>query len=201
MDDRTHADDKKKLRKEILSIRDAMTEEERKEKSFRILQSVYDMEQFRDAKIILAYADYRSEVITEPLILKSLAEGKSVFCPKVEGGDMEFYRITDIGDLKEGYKGIREPACGHAFMDSNHSEGIFMLMPGVVFDKSCHRIGYGKGFYDRYMTRLSENGIRPYTVALCYECQLVSNVPYEVHDMNPEAVITEEEIYFAKIRD
>lgn len=196
------ADAKKKLRKEILHTRNAMPVEERLEKSEKLLQTLYSMELYQSEEVILAYVDYQSEVVTLPFIEKALMDGKRVFCPKVMGDEMEFYRINNIRELEEGYKGIREPKVLQKFVDTAGNQQTvksmrrpLALIPGVVFDRSCHRIGYGKGFYDKYLTRLSENGIKVYTVGLGYECQMVSEAPCEAHDIKLDMVVTERAIY------
>lgn len=195
--------EKKNIRKRILSLRNEMPIEFREEKSSIILQTLYGMERYKEAAVILTYVDYQSEVITTPLIARALIDNKLVFAPRVSGEEMEFYRISGTEDLAVGYKGIREPICGVGFMDgigaykasgekaSGEAAGVLMLMPGAVFDKDGHRIGYGKGFYDRYLKRLKEAGINAYKIALCYECQLLSEVPCESHDVSVNMVITE----------
>ncbi len=194
--------EKMNIRKKILSLRNEMPLEFREEKSSIILQTLYGMERYKEAAVILTYVDYQSEVITTPLLAKALTDNKQVFTPRVSGEEMGFYRISGTEDLAEGYKGIREPICGVGFADgigtykaSEEAEGVLMLMPGAVFDKNGHRIGYGKGFYDRYLKRLKEAGINVYKIAFCYECQLLSEVPYESHDVSADMVITEAGVY------
>lgn len=213
-------EEKRNIRRRILSLRNEMPLKLREEKSNIILQTLYELERYIKAEVILTYADYQSEVITTPLITRALAEDKMVFAPRVfrvcgaemESEEMEFYRIADIEDLAEGYKGIREPICGEGFMEkigtynvhgekvsgekaSGEASGVLMLMPGVAFDQAGHRIGYGKGFYDRYLKRLSETDINVYKIALCYECQILNEIPYENHDISVDMVITENGIY------
>lgn len=208
------ADEKKRLRRETLLKRNAMPYKLRWEKSDGIMQLLYGTELYKDAELILTYVDYQSEVMTLPFIEKALIDGKNVFCPRVFGNEMEFYRINSVGELKEGYKGIYEPVSGERFLDIAVSQkntsiqkieasqeiacGIprpLMLVPGAVFDKRCHRIGYGKGFYDRYLTRLSENGIRLSTIGLGYEEQIINEVPCEIYDVSLDMVLTETAIY------
>lgn len=193
--------EKKALRKQILSVRNGMPPALREEKSCIIIQTLTDMELYRKAETLLAYVDYQSEVITTHLIQQALQEGKQVFVPKVLGDEMEFYRITNMGSLAEGYKGIREPAGGQLFsMIASRLQGKaanipLMLMPGAVFDEAGHRIGYGKGFYDRYLKRLMEKDIPVHTLALCFACQMLAKIPYEEHDIRAEMVLTEEGLY------
>lgn len=199
LDKKTYpAEEKKRLRQEILEIRNSMPLLMRRQKSDKILQTVYDIGTYKDAEVILTYVDYQSEVMTSPLLEKALFEGKKVYCPKVSGNDMDFYRIRSLDDLKEGYKGIREPDEGELFVGmprNSQYKNPLVIMPGVVFDMDCHRIGYGKGFYDRFLTRMSENGTDFYKIGLAYECQLVDKVPYETHDIGINAIVTENDIY------
>lgn len=178
-----------------------MSPKEREEKSHIILQTLYQMPLYEEAKIILSYVNYQSEVKTDDILVRALSEGKHVFVPKVLGNTMEFYQITDIKDLSKGYHGIREPNNGTKFIEklsgSQHTKinAPLMLIPGAVFDKERHRIGYGKGFYDRYLKGLRETGIQLYTLALCFECQMLDRIPYEVHDVRPEMILTENKLY------
>ncbi len=188
------AEEKKNIRKQILAVREKMPPAVRREKSSSIAEALWAMPLYQKADVILIYVNYKSEVNTTDLVNKALADGKLVFAPKVSGETMEFYRLTGINDLQEGYCGIPEPVPGEAFdmeMDTGHT---LMLMPGAVFDEHCHRIGYGKGFYDRYLMRLSESGTVIHTLALCFECQVLSEIPSEVHDIRPQMVLTEKRL-------
>lgn len=188
------AEEKKNIRKQILAVREKMPPAVRREKSNSIAEALWAMPLYQEADVILIYVNYKSEVNTTDLVNKALADGKLVFAPKVSGETMEFYRLTGINDLQEGYCGIPEPVPGEAFdmeMDTGHT---LMLMPGAVFDEHCHRIGYGKGFYDRYLMRLSESGTVIHTLALCFECQVLSEIPSEVHDIRPQMVLTEKRL-------
>lgn len=200
------AREKKRLRQEILSIRNAMSGQQRAEKSEKILQTLYSTDWYRMADIILAYADYQSEVMTLPLIEKAFIDGKKVFCPKaLSGNDMEFYRIYTVKELKPGYKGIREPApeaLEEEFSDYiktheiiKENNGVLVIVPGAAFDKTCYRIGYGKGFYDKYLTRMSEKGVELHTIGLGYECQMLPEVPSQAHDIGLDMVVTEMRVY------
>lgn len=215
-DGKALADAKKRIRREVLSVRNMISPKLRQEKSSKILQTIYEMEVYRIAGVILSYVDYQSEVITTPLIEKALADGKKVFCPKVSGDDMDFYRIVGMDELEDGYKGIKEPVGDHDFLEflferddlSDNSDArnainniyskTLVIIPGSAFDKGCHRMGYGKGFYDKYMTRLSEKGINVFALGLGYECQLIDKVPCEAHDIVLDMLVTEENIYRRK---
>ena len=196
------------IRKRALTLRDALTEDERKEKSDCIVKKVVETAQYNSAGILFAYVSCRSEVETEQIIRKALEEGKEVYCPKVWGERMDFYRILDESELCFGYRGIKEPEAhpGRIFdikrilqRDKADFERILMLMPGSAFDEERNRIGYGKGYYDKYLREAEklcrEAGFpfvsRLQTVALCFDCQIQQNIPAESHDWKPELVITE----------
>lgn len=191
------ADEKRRIRKNILSMRDAMTPDVLAEKSVRIINSVLMTEEYRRADVLLTYVNYQSEVITTSLIEHSLADKKSVFTPKVIENDMDFYRISGMESLTKGYRGILEPTGNEIFEKSNAY--TLMIMPGAVFDEKCHRIGYGKGFYDRYLMRMKNLHIDIHTMALCFDCQVLCLIPYERHDRKPELIITEKRTIKGKI--
>lgn len=184
-------EEKRKLRKQILALRDAMPIEEREEKSRRITEMLISMPLYKESDALLIYVNYQSETETTDLVNRALADGKRVFAPKVFGETMEFYQMTGMDDLRKGYKGIREPVSGRIFDAETDTGHTLMLMPGAVFDENCHRIGYGKGFYDRYLKHISEKGISVHTLALCYECQVLPEIPFEEHDIRPQAILTE----------
>jgi len=104
---------------------------------------------------------------------------------------MKFFYITSLeNDLEEGYYGIREPYEKHAANESGDEEKALMLMPGVAFDEERHRIGYGGGFYDRFL----EAHPKLSRVALAFEFQVKESVPYEAFDICPEKIVTEKRV-------
>lgn len=202
---------KKDIRKKVLAIRDAIPAADKAQYDACIREIVMGMEEYQDAEAILAYVSYRSEADTTMLIRQALADGKYVFAPKVSGDEMEFWQISSLEDLQEGYRGILEPEQSIAFPDwiSKHiCSKVMMWMPGAAFDKERHRIGYGGGFYDRYLNRLlqqfgqtaSKDQTRKQsgsfvliTAAFAYSCQVLKQIPYDEHDVKPDMVITEQE--------
>lgn len=193
---------KKELRKQILQLRDALTDEERHEKSKAITNRILNHPKFQSADCILLFASYKSEVDTTAIMEHALALGKPLYFPRVESKEMEFYRIFSPEDLYEGYKGIREPKPQEELrFCPSASEKVLILMPGAVFDLEGNRIGYGGGFYDRFLERLKkcmrsteEAGIC--NVALAFECQIVENgmIEAELHDIRVDYIVTEDTI-------
>ena len=112
-------------------------------------------------------------------------DGKKVYAPKVlSKTDMEFYCLSDVDDLVSGYMGIMEPS--DSCEKANTRNGLF-IMPGLAFDYDFHRIGYGGGFYDRY---LSEDNTF-IKAALAFDFQLLESIPYEEHDLKPDYIVTQ----------
>lgn len=198
---------KKDVRKSILALRDSISAEDKAQYDDVIRGIITDMTEYREAEVILAYVSYRSEVDTTLLIKHALADGKNVFAPKVVGREMEFWKVTSMEDLQEGYQGIREPVQSISFSEWMKACKIMMWMPGAVFDRERHRIGYGGGFYDRYLNRLAENmdcatqmwdhieHASFITAALAYSCQVLEQIPHEEHDRKPDLIVTEKRIY------
>ena len=159
------------IRKEVFARRRAATQEEIQEKSRMIYEKITALPEFLDADCFFAYMDFKKEVMTRDLIEKALEMGKTVAVPRVEGDDMVYYEIKDFSTLKSGYFGIMEPDGGKV---CTREEG-FLLVPGVAFDSARHRVGYGKGFYDRFLA--AHPGFT--TVAAAFEFQLFDAVPFE----------------------
>lgn len=194
------------IRKRILAIRNELSEEERVSKSSQIEEKLFKLKEYCEADCILGFIGYGGEVETISFLEKAVSDGKKVYCPvSNEDGTMEFYRFVSKDDLVEGYKRIPEPSRqaekferavgkpvsggdeGTAKCLEQKEEKVFMLMPGVAFDKAKHRAGYGKGFYDRYLAACMPN----FLIAVCFDCQMVESVPAEEHDFVPHKLITE----------
>ncbi len=181
--------EKDRIRKEVLGKRNQISPKDLLEKSSLISEMLFSMEEYRVSENLLIYASMKSEVITDDIIKRALKDGKKVFCPRCvnkQEGLMEFIRIKDICDLKEGYMGIREPQLlDDSVLFDGPIEKSLVVVPGVAFDKRGNRIGYKGGYYDRFLSRFS--GIR--TVALAFNEQLVDDVPSDVHDISIDKLL------------
>lgn len=191
---------KEPIRQRILGLRDKMPREERDRKSAEIVKKTLQTQWYCEAGILLAYANFRSEVDTKELIRMGLLDGKKVYCPRVEGKRMNFYRILSMDDLEDGYRGIKEPPAKAESLFSGSRAApaaCLMIMPGSVFDKERNRMGYGKGYYDQYLAFLWKESpaFRLRTIGLCFECQMQERIPVEAHDRKADMVITEKRIY------
>mgnify|MGYP001488102560 FL=1 len=182
-------DEKNVIRKRMKQLRADMTRTERFEKSMQIFEQLITVPEFKRADRIYTYVSMDNEIDTIMLIDYSLSLEKRVFVPRVSGKDMEFYEISDISELNPGYMGIYEPDINGR--EPDYSRTGFMCMPGLAFDRSYNRIGYGGGFYDRYLS--VENKL--YKAALAYEAQLLESIPAQDGDVRPDMIVTEENIY------
>lgn len=182
-------DEKNVIRRQMKQLRADMTRTERFEKSMQIFEQLITVPEFKRADKIYTYVSMDNEIDTIMLIDYSLSFEKRVFVPRVSGKDMEFYEISDISELSPGYMGIYEPDINGK--EPDYSKSGFMCMPGLAFDRSYNRIGYGGGFYDRYLS--VENNL--YKAALAYEAQILESIPAQDSDVRPDMIVTEENIY------
>lgn len=183
--------EKQLLRKEILALRNDLTKDIKDSLDERIYLRVMDYLQKNKPKCVLCYASYGSEVATYAIIEYLLKNEINVCLPRVNGDEMEFYTIDSLDDLEEGYKGIYEPKMECKLYTPCGSETIFI--PGVVFDRRLFRIGYGKGFYDRYLGRFY--GLK--RVGIAYSCQVVDKISIDKWDKGLDLIITEKgELYY-----
>ena len=175
--------DKRALRKQIGEKKRAMTAEEIERASAALAKRLYAVDAWRDAGSVYAYIAFNQEVRTRPIIERAWAEGKRVAVPKVIGGKMRFIWLENFDQLApQGAFGIPEPASDGPEADD---KGALVLVPGLAFDGRGHRVGYGGGYYDRWLA--AHPGHR--TVALCYGFQVVDSIPSEAHDMVVDTII------------
>lgn len=184
---------KSRLRTFYLNRRDSLSENDRLEKSSQIITKLKEIVEINDCEDILIYFNYRTEVITGAYIEELLNnKNERVYLPKVEGDEMDFYRIEQVDDLISGYKGIMEPLPDKQYMfNDDKLKNCLIIIPGSVFDTNGMRIGYGKGFYDRYLSRFP--GL--IKVALAFDCQIATeNIPADDYDISMDFIITESKI-------
>lgn len=174
--------DKAALRRQIREQKRAMTEEQINAASARLGELFAATEQYRNAKTIYGYLPYNQEVRTVPMLEQALKDGKRVAVPKVYGEEMKFIYMTDLTQIEKGYAGIPEPVADAPVADD---PAALVLMPGLAFTKSGDRMGYGGGFYDKF---LAAEPSHP-TVALCYGFQMVDQLPTEQYDIPVDLVL------------
>ena len=173
---------KQELRKAIRTRKRAMTEEEIERRSRSLCQKFLESDAYRACRTLYGYLPYNQEVRTVPILAQALADGKQVAVPKVYGDDMKFIVLTDLTQVSRGYAGIPEPIADEPVAED---ETALVLMPGLAFDPQGHRIGYGSGFYDKFLSREPNHP----TLALCYEFQMVEHLETEEFDIPVDTVI------------
>ncbi len=180
---------KKNLRKEIIRKRNEICEAERKASEKAFVDQFKELDLYKSSENILLFASYGSEISTDSLILDALSSGKKVFLPKVVGKQIVFYTIKTLADLCEnGYKGIREPAGNtDSYVYPENIETTCLIMPGVCFDKDRNRLGYGGGFYDRFLA--DKPLLLKRSVAVGYKMQETEHIPAEEHDLKPGRIM------------
>lgn len=166
--------------------------EEVNEKSAEIFERLCALRQYDNAKIVLAYMDYRNEVMTGEFIKRCRRDGKRVTLPKVEpGNSLSVYEINEVKrDTLPGFKGIPEP--NSAILNRlDPAEIDLAVIPGVAFDYGRHRVGYGAGYYDRFIPRLRSDCVK---AGVAYSLQLVDKINTGRYDVPMDIVVTEDEI-------
>ncbi len=175
----------KKEARQIVSIeRKKMSEATCIERSGVIFDILITLSEFKQSKLLLIYSAIRNEVNTELLLNYAFDNNIRVALPRVIGSNMCFYEITGPNDLRNGYMGILEPIEGLPECISN--EGV-IIVPGNAFDQKCHRTGYGKGFYDRYL----EKHPNLTKIGLAFDFQLFDELESDCYDIPMDYVITE----------
>lgn len=182
-------DEKRKIRKEILLKRASLPIEQRKLSDLVIADRIIGHQWFYRADVVLGFVNYDSEISTIEILSEALRKGKKLFLPKIVDDNMLFYCIDSLDDLVEGYKGILEPKGDtEKFEYEQYKEyRVLMLMPGVAFDIYGNRMGYGKGFYDRFLA--NKEVLQTYSIGIGYKCQQVEKLPVDEFDRKPYQVI------------
>lgn len=177
---------KKTLRKKFISERNSLASDYRNSSANTIFTTLEEQNFFESSEKIFIYVGFGSEITTETFIKKWINK-KQIFVPKIENGKMNLIRLKSWDDLAPGHFGVLEPT------SSDYYEGKIDLVvtPSIVFDNNGYRLGYGKGYYDKYFSS------REYdiSVGLSYHKLLQDNVPKEDHDIKVDVIITEEKIF------
>lgn len=174
--------DKKELRRQIKEKKRQMTSQQIEIASARLCEMFTATSQYRQAKTVYGYLPYNQEVRTVPLLEQALRDGKRVAVPKIYGEEMKFIYLDDLSKVEKSSFGIPEPVLDEPIADDTTA---LVLMPGLAFTKAGDRMGYGGGFYDKF---LSSEPDHP-TVALCYDFQIVDEIPTAEYDIPVDLVL------------
>jgi len=174
--------DKSALRREIREKKKAMSLSEIEERSACLGELFAQTDAYRQAKTLYGYMPYNQEVRTIPILERAIRDGKKVAVPKVYGDTMKFIYLDDLTQVANSDMGIPEPIADEP--EANDKTAL-VLMPGLAFDEAGHRIGYGGGFYDKFLTAEPDHP----TVALCYDFQMYAHLDTEEFDIPVNMVI------------
>lgn len=198
---------KQEARKQMKKLRRELGEQERRQKEQKIFEYMTAFLDKQEKEWFFPFVSYGTEADTIRLIEYALQHtDKKVAVPRVEQesaqkssdkntsaeteeGRMEFYPIHALSDLEKGFQGILEPK-GKKYITS--SDGV-MLLPGLAFDRQMHRVGYGGGYYDRYLERCDLSKL--VTVAVAFDFQVVDQIEAEQFDIAPEWLITDQGVF------
>ena len=159
-----------------------------------ITKQVINLPEYKNADVILSYASFSSEVNTHFLINHALANGKKIAAPKtMEGHGMEFFYINSLEELFPGNYGIMEPLSNAEKVEMEEGRSYLLILPGIAFDENRNRLGYGGGYYDRFLEKYA--GYDIYKLMLAYELEKVDKLPVEIYDIPSDKVITEVNVY------
>lgn len=177
---------KKEIRKKYKTMRDQMDQREVRTLSERICEHIINLDDFSKAEYIYAYYPLGNEADIRAAVEEAWRLGKRVAFPKVFGDEMRFFEIDDFSHLHPGTFGVMEP-------EENQPadwQQVLILVPGVAFDMTGNRMGFGKGYYDRYLEQMPE----AVTVGIAYGLQIAEYIPTEPTDVRLNYVVTEEDI-------
>jgi 5-formyltetrahydrofolate cyclo-ligase len=183
-------DNKQALKKKLLLQRKNLSSFDVFIKSWFAQENLLNSIFFSKSNVLGVYYPVLNEVQTYRIIRKSLLAKKKVCLPKLQDGEIIFFSITTLNDLIAGKYNILEPLPNK----NNICKDIdTVITPGIVFDKCGYRIGYGKGYYDKFLSKFSKQKIS--LIGLGYEFQIISEfIRYEPHDVKLDALITNKEI-------
>lgn len=189
--DPTH---KKDFRKKALCLRDALSVDERTVFSEEIRQRLQSFEPFCRAETVMTYMSFRSEVITDRIVRESLSLGKRIIVP-ISLPKTRTLLLSEINNIDEDFEtdfyGVRIPKQERR-QEISASEIDLVLVPGVAFSKEKYRMGYGGGYYDRFLETVRKDTV---AVALAFEIQIYDDIPRENHDKKMHHIITERRIF------
>jgi 5-formyltetrahydrofolate cyclo-ligase len=188
--------EKRVLRKKFLEIRDRLSTDQISRMSSRVKDLLLKLPEFKSASLIMFYVSFRSEVETLKMIEEALSLGKRIVVPATNlvQKELEAFPIKDLKDLEPGAYGILEPK--KQLKPALLEKLELAIVPGCVFDLKGFRLGYGKGYYDKFLQK-----VRPGvpSVGLAFELQIVSEIPnIEAYDIPVDKIVTEKRVIFCR---
>lgn len=181
---------KKAVRTQILNKRSCLDDAERVHKGAAAQALVIGLELFRAARTLALYAPTRHEIDTTVIYHAALAANKRLCYPRVDQEHLRFFQVKSLAEMVVGHFGILEPAPDSREVAPEDLE--LMLLPGVAFDRRGFRLGYGRGYYDRYLGAPCFAGTK---IGFGYDFQLLDSLPTEGHDQPMDLLVTDQKVY------
>lgn len=182
--------DKEFFRNEVKIKKAKLSHKEIHEKSQLIIEKLVELPIYNEAEAIFSFVSFNQEVRTFSFIKKAWQDGKDIYVPKVEGSVINFYKIKNLTELELGHFEILEPLNQELVEPKDKN---LMIVPGLAFDSKGRRIGYGKGYYDRYFHKYGKDKF--FKIALAYEFQVYKELPESIDDVKVDMIITEKNNY------
>ncbi|MBK5251755.1 MAG: 5-formyltetrahydrofolate cyclo-ligase [Peptostreptococcaceae bacterium] len=188
---------KKTLRNSILSQRDAMSGEDNKRLSGTICRSLIALSAYNEAKTVMCFLSFRSEVNTSLIVKNILGSGKKLIVPvtDIKTKTLKLSYVKSMDDLVKSTYGILEPSPS-AFKEASPKDIDLVLVPGACFNLKGYRIGYGGGYYDKFLPQIRKDAL---ALGLCYDFQIVSSIYPEKHDIPVDIVLSEKRMIKTKM--
>ena len=193
--------EKSLLRKRYADIRQGLSDADRAAWSKEIYDKLYALPAWQNANILCAYVSIRGELDTTPIIRQALREGKRVALPctltDAHEGRMIFRILSsdDLGVLQKQRFGIPEPDATCAELSTSDLAQAVMLLPALAFDLDGYRLGYGGGYYDRFLGKARQEGYAPATVGLAFSPLVADTLPHDAYDIPAHIIITERSVH------
>lgn len=177
---------KNQLKESILKKRNSSPKEEISGKSKKIQGNLFSLQQYKKSKTVMFFVSFNSEVNTHEMVKEAL-KSKTVVVPKVAHHEIEPSVIIDFDNLVPAKFGILEPI---ETMRIAYKNIDLVLVPGIAFDRQGHRIGYGFGYYDKFLAKVP----KAIKIGLAFDFQVVDEIPHQSHDIPVDFVVTEKRV-------
>ena len=190
--------EKNRLREKYRAVREAISKEEKEILDKKICERFLSLVSYRFADTVLMYAPIRGEIDVDPIAAAALKAGKRVAYPRCIGEDsrMFFHYVNSLSELESGYFSIREPRVDAPLFDVSQiqkREECICIIPALVYDKQGYRIGYGKGFYDRYLSNFKGT-----KAGIVYSSCITDSIVHSKYDLSVDFIISERGVNIIK---
>ncbi|MDF2473284.1 MAG: 5-formyltetrahydrofolate cyclo-ligase family protein [Anaerocolumna sp.] len=182
---------KKEIRSHIKALKTAVSMNEIRDYSEKIKECLLMDKSYLNCTHLFCYVSFHQEVLTAEIINSGIANSKKVAVPKIVDNEMKFYYIESFADLQPGILGIPEPVSGIEAIPDKKNNNL-VIVPGLAFDWNKNRVGYGKGYYDRFFEKYKSVPMK--TIALSYDFQVFEQIPQDEHDKKVDQIITNTKI-------